>query len=79
MKTDTKLKLTKFSVIVLLIILALFISIKRQEYVTEQGNKWANEQWEKLIANSYESFETEGYLIEYIPELNDMRIVNLNK
>ena len=79
MKIETKLKLTKFIIIALSIILALFISIKRQEYLIEQSNKWANEQWQKLVANNYNSFETEGYLIEYIPELDDMLVTNLNK
>ena len=76
---DLKLKMLRIIIICLIIILIGFLHIKRVNYVYDQQQRWATDQWIKLQQNNYETFITEdNYEIQYIKELDDMKIIDLN-
>lgn len=76
---DLNLKVLRIIIIGLTIILISFLYIKRVDYIEGQQQQWATDQWIKLQQNSYETFITEdNYKIEYLEDLNDMKITNLN-
>lgn len=76
---DLNLKVLKIIIIGLTIILISFLYIKRVDYVEDQQQQWATDQWIKLQQNNYETFITDdNYKIEYLEDLNDMKITNLN-
>lgn len=76
---DLNLKVLRIIIIGLTIILISFLYIKRADYIEDQQQQWATDQWIKLQQNNYETFITEdNYKIEYLEDLNDMKITNLN-
>lgn len=76
---DLNLKVLRIMIIGLTIILVSFLCIKRVDYINDQQQQWATEQWLKLQENNYETFVTDdNYKIEYLEDLNDMKITNLN-
>lgn len=76
---DLKLKVLRIIIICLIIILIGFLHIKRVNYVYDQQQRWVTDQWIKLQQNNYETFITEdNYEIQYIEELDDMKIIDLN-
>ena len=76
---DLKLKMLRIIIICLIIILIGFLHIKRVNYVYDQQQRWVTDQWIKLQQNNYETFITEdNYEIQYIKELDDMKIIDLN-
>lgn len=78
-RLDLNLKVLRIVIIGLTIILISFLYIKRVDYIEGQQQQWATDQWIKLQQNNYETFITEdNYKIEYLEDLNDMKITNLN-
>ena len=76
---DLNLKVLRIIIIGLTIILISFLYIKRVDYIEGQQQQWATDQWIKLQQNNYETFITDdNYKIEYLEDLNDMKITNLN-
>lgn len=76
---DLNLKVLRIVIIGLTIILISFLYIKRVDYIEDQQQQWATDQWIKLQQNNYETFITDdNYKIEYLEDLNDMKITNLN-
>ena len=76
---DLNLKVLRIIIIGLTIILISFLYIKRVDYIEGQQQQWATDQWIKLQQNNYETFVTDdNYKIEYLEDLNDMKITNLN-
>ena len=76
---DLNLKVLRIMIIGLTIILISFLYIKRVDYVEDQQQQWTTDQWIKLQQNNYETFITDdNYKIEYLEDLNDMKITNLN-
>lgn len=78
-RLDLNLKVLRIILICLTIILISFLYIKRVDYTEDQQQQWATDQWIKLQQNNYETFITDdNYKIEYLEDLNDMKITNLN-
>ena len=76
---DLNLKVLRIIIIGLTIILISFLYIKRVDYIEGQQQQWTTDQWIKLQQNNYETFVTDdNYKIEYLEDLNDMKITNLN-
>lgn len=76
---DLNLKVLKIIIIGLTIILISFLYIKRVDYIEDQQQQWTTDQWIKLQQNNYETFITDNnYKIEYLKDLNDMKITDLN-
>lgn len=78
-RLNLKLKVLEIIIICLTIMLISFLYIKRVDYIEDQQQRWATEQWIKLQENNYETFITDdNYRIEYLEYLNDMKVTDLN-
>lgn len=78
-RLNLKLKVLEIIIVCLTIILISFLYIKRVDYIEDQQQQWATEQWTKLQENNYETFITDdNYRIEYLEYLNDMKVTDLN-
>lgn len=70
-------KATKLTMGVLGVMLGLTLFTNFDNYQEWQNDIWVDRQWERLKDNGLQSFETDGYLIEFVPELKDMRVTKL--